>query len=76
MENFINLKKIEWAVQNGTNEDKADIMKQIHQLNVTAESVWLKSQLKTVLTTPLPPLFKQNNIIQCQIDLKISFKPL
>lgn len=48
MENLINVKKIEWAITNGTNEEKENLCKQIHQLNVTAESVWLKSQLKKV----------------------------
>lgn len=58
MENSINLKKIESAIQNGTVEERKNIFELIHQLNVTAESVWIRTQLKE--DEPLPSRGKEN----------------
>lgn len=48
MENLIHVNRIQWVIQNGTNEEKKNLYEKIHQLNVTAESIWIKSQLKKV----------------------------
>ncbi len=48
MENLIHAKKIDWVIENGTSEEKKRIYEQIHQLNVTVESIWIRSQLRKV----------------------------
>lgn len=48
MENLIHVNKLDWVMKNGSSEDKNRIFEQIHQLNVTVESIWIRSQLEKV----------------------------